>query len=64
MIFKTEAGGREILRRYEQNLAHWPVPAEQLRVPTREGDTFVLVCGPEDAPPLLLLHGSGSNAMM
>lgn len=64
MIFKTEAGGREILRRYEQTLAHWPVPAEQLRVPTREGDTFVLVCGPEDAPPLLLLHGSGSNAMM
>lgn len=64
MIYKTEAGGQEILRRYEQVLASWPVPAEHLRVPTREGDTFVLVCGPEDAPPLLLLHGSGSNAAM
>lgn len=64
MIYKTEAGGQEILRRYEQVLASWPVPAERLRVPTREGDTFVLVCGPEDAPPLLLLHGSGSNAAM
>lgn len=33
-------------------------------MPTREGDTFVLTCGPADAPPLLLLHGSGSNATM
>lgn len=64
MIYKTEAGEREILRRYEQTLADWPVPAEHLRVPTREGDTFVLVCGPDEAPPLLLLHGSGSNATM
>jgi pimeloyl-ACP methyl ester carboxylesterase len=64
VIYKTEAGEREILRRYEQALANWPVPAEHLRVPTREGDTFVLVCGPDEAPPLLLLHGSGSNATM
>lgn len=64
MIYKTEAGGREILRRYELTLADWPVPAERLRVPTREGDTFVLVSGPVEAPPLLLLHGSGSNAAM
>jgi pimeloyl-ACP methyl ester carboxylesterase len=64
VIYKTEAGGREIVRRYEQTLASWPVPAEHRRVPTREGDTFVLVCGPDDAPPLLLLHGSGSNAAM
>ncbi|WP_216209189.1 alpha/beta fold hydrolase [Amycolatopsis aidingensis] len=62
MIYKTEAGEREILRRYEQSLANWPIPAEHRRVPTREGDTFVLVCGPVDAPPLVLFHGSGSNA--
>jgi pimeloyl-ACP methyl ester carboxylesterase len=64
MIFKTETGGQEILRRYERTLANWPVPAEHRRVPTREGETFVLVCGPREAPPLLLLHGSGSNAAM
>jgi pimeloyl-ACP methyl ester carboxylesterase len=64
MIYKTEAGGREILRRYEKTLAKWPVHADHLRVPTREGETFVLACGPDDAPPLLLFHGSGSNAAM
>jgi pimeloyl-ACP methyl ester carboxylesterase len=64
MIYKTEAGGQQILRRYEETLAHWPVPAERRRVPTRHGETFVLVCGPENAPPLVLLHGAGTNAAM
>jgi pimeloyl-ACP methyl ester carboxylesterase len=28
------------------------------------GDTFVVTCGAENAPPLLLLHGAGSNSAM
>ncbi len=64
MIYKTEAGGREILRRYDDALAQWPVRAGQLRLPTREGETFVLTCGVKDAPPLLLFHGSGTNTAM
>lgn len=64
MIYRTEAGGRELLRRYEQTLAGWPVPAERRRVPTSQGETFVLVCGPADAPPLVLLHGAGTNVAM
>lgn len=62
-IYKSEAGGREIRRRYEEALADWPVPAEHVRVPTREGETFAVVSGPEDAPPVVLLHGSGANAL-
>jgi pimeloyl-ACP methyl ester carboxylesterase len=64
MIYKSEAGGREILRRYNDTLAQWPVRADQLRLPTRQGETFVLMCGAEDAPPLLLFHGSGTNTAM
>ncbi|MEU9123112.1 alpha/beta fold hydrolase [Streptomyces sp. NPDC048506] len=63
-IYRSEAGAHEIRRRYQDVLDGWPVPAEQVRVPTREGETFVLVSGPEDAPPLLLLHGSGANTTM
>ena len=63
-IYRTEAGGEEIRRRYRDALSGWPVPAEHLCVPTREGETFVVASGPTDAPPLLLLHGSGTNAVM
>ncbi|CAI7973401.1 Alpha/beta hydrolase [Frankia sp. Hr75.2] len=61
-IYKTEAGGNEIQRRYAEILNGWPVPAEHLHLSTREGETFVVVSGPPGAPPLLLLHGSGTNA--
>ncbi len=63
-IYKSEAGRRELLDHYRKVLDAWPVPAEHVRVPTREGETFVLVSGPQDAPPLVLLHGSGANASM
>ncbi|WP_326620301.1 alpha/beta fold hydrolase [Streptomyces decoyicus] len=63
-IYKSEAGAREIQQRYQEMLRSWPVPAEHVRIPTREGETFAVVSGPEDAPPVLLLHGSGANATM
>lgn len=50
--------------RYLEFLAHWPVPHERLLVPTREGETFVIASGPQDAAPLLLLHGSAFNSLM
>ncbi|MEU0569378.1 alpha/beta fold hydrolase [Nonomuraea sp. NPDC005983] len=63
-IYKSEAGAREIQRRYQEALRTWPVPAEHIRVPTRQGETFVIASGPEQAPPVLLLHGSGANTTM
>jgi len=63
IAFKSEAGRREVLARYEAALADWPVPYEALRVPTRHGETFVLASGPADAPPVVLLHGAQTNAI-
>lgn len=61
-IYKSEAGARLLRERYLDVLKAWPGPHEQLRVPTPEGETFVVAGGPADAPPLVLLHGSGSNS--
>jgi len=62
-IYKSEAGARAIRERTLELLARWPGPTEQLRVPTREGETFVVACGPKHAPALVLLHGSGANSV-
>ncbi len=61
-IFKSEAAAVEVQTRYKELLRLWPVPNEQLHIPTRQGKTFVVASGPKDAPPLLLLHGTMANA--
>jgi pimeloyl-ACP methyl ester carboxylesterase len=51
-----------LLEQYRQVLAGWPVPNTQLTLATRSGETFVVACGDERAPPLVLLHGAQANA--
>jgi pimeloyl-ACP methyl ester carboxylesterase len=48
---------------YDEMLARWPVPYESRVVETRHGATHVLACGDPAAPPLVLLHGTCSNAL-
>jgi len=59
-IYKSEAGARLLRERYLEALK--ARPHDELRVPTPEGETFVVAAGPAEAPPLVLLHGSGSNS--
>ena len=63
-IYKSEDGARAIHTRYREILSQWPVPNRQFTVPTRAGDTFVIACGAESAPPVLLFHGSASSSFM
>lgn len=63
-IYKTAAGRALVEARYRDLLARWPVAAIHHRLPTSQGETFVLECGPAGAPPLVLLQGSGANAAM
>ena len=63
-IYKSDEGARAVQARYLAFLKHWPVASQHLRMPTREGETFIVSCGPEGAPPLLLFQGSGGNAAM
>jgi len=62
-IFKTEDGERAVHARYRELLAYWPTANEQLRLPTGEGETFIVASGPVGAPALILLHGAQSNVI-
>jgi pimeloyl-ACP methyl ester carboxylesterase len=62
-IYKSDEGERKLTEIYKAGLAAWPVACEFLHLPTSLGETFVVACGDKQAPPLLLLHGSGANAL-
>lgn len=62
-FYKSEAGEAAVLQLYDRMLARWAVPVTSSRVPTRHGETHVLSSGDPSSTPLLLLHGSCSNAL-
>jgi pimeloyl-ACP methyl ester carboxylesterase len=63
-IYRTPKSAAALRRHYEELLAGWPVPHTEDWVSTHLGDTFVVACGHADAPPVILLHGSGANSAM
>lgn len=54
--FKTLEGEARYLAAYDAALKLWPVPYDEIDISTRFGRTHVVVSGPNDAPPLVLLH--------
>jgi pimeloyl-ACP methyl ester carboxylesterase len=62
-LYKSAAGEAEVMAFYDGALAMWPVPHDDIRVPTRLGETFVIASGPKDGLPVILLHGAASNAI-
>jgi pimeloyl-ACP methyl ester carboxylesterase len=63
-FYRSDSGAREVLAAYRDWLAQWPVASEELRLSTHLGEAFAVACGDRNAPPLVLLHGSASNASM
>lgn len=61
-IFRSAEAAAAVERQYRQVLESWPVQAEHLTLPTCQGATFVVACGPKNGPPVVLLHGSQANS--
>ncbi len=62
-IYKSQEGEHRLRDMYRAKLSSWPVACQHLYVPTSQGETFVIASGEKTAPPLLLLHGAGANAL-
>lgn len=62
--FKSAKLRDSFLKEYDQRAENWPVPSETKMIDTPYGRTFVRICGPENAKPLVLLHGAGANSLM
>jgi hypothetical protein len=62
--FKTAAGEAAFMAAYDDAMKHWPVPYDEVDIPSRFGSTHVIACGPKDAPPLVLLHGYMATSVM
>jgi len=57
-IYKNPEIEKKLMAIYENRMAQWPVPYESRYIKTKYGKVFVIISGPEDAPPILLLHAS------
>jgi pimeloyl-ACP methyl ester carboxylesterase len=59
--FKSPKGEAEYMAAYEVTMRLWTVPYEDMYIPSRFGSTHLVICGPKDAPPLVLLHSFFSS---
>jgi Predicted hydrolases or acyltransferases (alpha/beta hydrolase superfamily) len=57
-IFTSPEGKARLADWHERFRARLGRPTESRCVPTRFGTTHALLCGPPEAPPLVLLHGA------
>lgn len=57
-IYLTPEDEVRFMEIYDEKMAEWPVPYEDLYVDTLYGKVHVIASGAEDAPPMLLLHAS------
>ena len=61
-VFKSPQAEAAYWAGYDRALEAWPVPYETKYVPTAYGDTHVIISGPEDGEPLVLIPGSMADA--
>jgi pimeloyl-ACP methyl ester carboxylesterase len=63
-IYKSDERKKQILGFYETLLSQWHQPSRKIILETIFGETFIIESGDNEAPVIILLHGSGSNSAM
>jgi pimeloyl-ACP methyl ester carboxylesterase len=55
-MFTSPEGESEVMGSYQAIMDKWPIPYKDLTIPTSFGETHVIASGPENAPPVVLIH--------
>ncbi|PXX25457.1 alpha/beta fold hydrolase [Arenibacter sp. ARW7G5Y1] len=63
-ITKPSAANAAYFEAYDETLKLWKVPFEELYIPTTNGIAHVIVSGPKNADPAVLLHGMNASSTM
>jgi pimeloyl-ACP methyl ester carboxylesterase len=63
-LFMTPGDQAKYFAAYDATLKMWPVSHESRFVNTPYGQTHIISCGPEDAFPIVLLHGGYASSTM
>lgn len=61
-VFVSDEGRHAVMEAYDAVLDCWPVPYQQFDVPTSFGLTHVIASGPEEGPPVILMHALFATA--
>ncbi|RST72798.1 alpha/beta hydrolase [Siminovitchia acidinfaciens] len=61
-IFKSKTGEEEFLKSYDEVMKLWEVAYEEVKIPTQFGETHVIISGPKDGIPIVMLHGMTGNS--
>ncbi|MHA2389487.1 MAG: alpha/beta fold hydrolase, partial [Candidatus Hodarchaeales archaeon] len=61
--FKSQKAKETFLTYYDERAKEWPVDSETMYVNTSFGQTFVRICGPKNAPSLVLLPGDSVTSL-
>lgn len=63
-VFPTRSGKDKYIRSYNTALKLWKVKFEETDVKTRFGSAHVIMSGPKNGTPLVLLHGTDASSTM
>lgn len=63
-ITKATASNKAYFEAYDTTLKLWNVSYEELYIPTTNGIAHVIVSGPKNAEPIVLLHGMNASSTM
>jgi pimeloyl-ACP methyl ester carboxylesterase len=63
-VFKTKKEKTQYINSYNKALQLWQVPYKEENITTRFGNAHVIISGPKDAKPLILLHGMDASSTM